>query len=364
MPGWRPRRTSPARRTLVAPTTSACARWPHDRQRNFSWMGRFSLALCPIRGRGPLTPSYGWRIPCPGPDADLPDRQQEWPDRNAAWARVGLVTDDIAAGSPASDVPSSADGYVGDPAVQAEWDRRYADRRAAVERPAQRRARGRGRRAHARAGARRRLRRGRGRRLARARRLGRDRARGLGRGAGAGGRARAGRRRHRSLGARRAGRGGAPAGVLRPGLRAVPGPAAHPRRRGRAGAARGRRARRRAAARAPRGDGHPARRTTAASTRPTTSGRRWSPRCSTTTGRSRWTSSGHGSRPTAAPARTTPTTWCCARADCAEKSAARIRDQARASWCRSAEQPISTAPPLRPPCPAPRPAVGDLSEAL
>ncbi len=40
----------------------------------------------------------------------------------------GPVTDDIAAGSPASDVPSPADGYVGDPAVRAEWDRRYADR--------------------------------------------------------------------------------------------------------------------------------------------------------------------------------------------------------------------------------------------
>ena len=40
----------------------------------------------------------------------------------------GSVTDDIAAGSPASEAPSSAGGYVGDPAVQAEWDSRYADR--------------------------------------------------------------------------------------------------------------------------------------------------------------------------------------------------------------------------------------------
>lgn len=40
----------------------------------------------------------------------------------------GPVTDDITAGSPASDAPPLADGYVGDPAVQAEWDRRYADR--------------------------------------------------------------------------------------------------------------------------------------------------------------------------------------------------------------------------------------------
>jgi SAM-dependent methyltransferase len=39
---------------------------------------------------------------------------------------VRPVTDDIAAGSPASDAPSPADGYVADPAVQAEWDKRYA----------------------------------------------------------------------------------------------------------------------------------------------------------------------------------------------------------------------------------------------
>ncbi|MDF9810799.1 class I SAM-dependent methyltransferase [Streptomyces sp. SPB162] len=40
------------------------------------------------------------------------------------------MTDDIdfAAQSPASATPSSADGYVGDPAVRAEWDSRYADR--------------------------------------------------------------------------------------------------------------------------------------------------------------------------------------------------------------------------------------------
>jgi SAM-dependent methyltransferase len=35
------------------------------------------------------------------------------------------VTEDIAAPSPASDAPP--DGYLGDPAVQAEWDRRYAE---------------------------------------------------------------------------------------------------------------------------------------------------------------------------------------------------------------------------------------------
>ncbi|MEU5278052.1 class I SAM-dependent methyltransferase [Streptomyces asoensis] len=38
------------------------------------------------------------------------------------------MTDAIAAGSPASEVPSTAGGYVGDPAVRAEWDQRYADR--------------------------------------------------------------------------------------------------------------------------------------------------------------------------------------------------------------------------------------------
>ncbi|MFD3993487.1 class I SAM-dependent methyltransferase [Streptomyces sp. NPDC058583] len=38
------------------------------------------------------------------------------------------MTENIAAGSPASDAPSPIDGYVGDPAVRAEWDNRYADR--------------------------------------------------------------------------------------------------------------------------------------------------------------------------------------------------------------------------------------------
>ncbi len=40
----------------------------------------------------------------------------------------GAVTDNIAAGSPASANSFPADGYVGDPAVRAEWDNRYADR--------------------------------------------------------------------------------------------------------------------------------------------------------------------------------------------------------------------------------------------
>jgi SAM-dependent methyltransferase len=40
----------------------------------------------------------------------------------------GPVTDDIPAGSPASGAPPPAGGYAGDPAVQAEWDGRYAGR--------------------------------------------------------------------------------------------------------------------------------------------------------------------------------------------------------------------------------------------
>ncbi|MFD3534036.1 class I SAM-dependent methyltransferase [Streptomyces sp. NPDC058664] len=39
------------------------------------------------------------------------------------------MTENIAAGSPAYDSPSPAGGYLGDPAVRAEWDDRYAERR-------------------------------------------------------------------------------------------------------------------------------------------------------------------------------------------------------------------------------------------
>ncbi|CAI7975493.1 bifunctional 2-polyprenyl-6-hydroxyphenol methylase/3-demethylubiquinol 3-O-methyltransferase UbiG [Parafrankia sp. BMG5.11] len=38
------------------------------------------------------------------------------------------MIDDLATGSPASDTRSALDGYVGDPAVQAEWDKRYSER--------------------------------------------------------------------------------------------------------------------------------------------------------------------------------------------------------------------------------------------
>jgi SAM-dependent methyltransferase len=41
----------------------------------------------------------------------------------------GGVMPDNTLRSPASDTPFSADGYAGDPAVRAEWDNRYADRR-------------------------------------------------------------------------------------------------------------------------------------------------------------------------------------------------------------------------------------------
>ncbi|WP_055600624.1 class I SAM-dependent methyltransferase [Streptomyces aureus] len=38
------------------------------------------------------------------------------------------MTENIAAGSPAPDATPPVDAYVGDPAVRAEWDNRYADR--------------------------------------------------------------------------------------------------------------------------------------------------------------------------------------------------------------------------------------------
>ena len=41
---------------------------------------------------------------------------------------VRWVTDNIAAGSTAADALGPTDAYVGDPAVQAEWDKRYNDR--------------------------------------------------------------------------------------------------------------------------------------------------------------------------------------------------------------------------------------------
>jgi len=59
-------------------------------------------------------------------DAGLPDRQPGLAGP-AATGDGERVTDDIAATSSVSDVSWPADGYVGEPAVQAEWDRRYAD---------------------------------------------------------------------------------------------------------------------------------------------------------------------------------------------------------------------------------------------
>jgi SAM-dependent methyltransferase len=57
----------------------------------------------------------------------LLNRQQEWRER-AAIGQHGRVTNDSTAASLASDDLQSADAYRGDPAVQAEWDGRYADR--------------------------------------------------------------------------------------------------------------------------------------------------------------------------------------------------------------------------------------------
>src|SRR5690348_7681776 len=59
----------------------------------------------------------------------LLDRQQNWRVRHRMGQR-GPVTENIAAETPSDAAAESyqADSYQGDPAVQAEWDRRYADR--------------------------------------------------------------------------------------------------------------------------------------------------------------------------------------------------------------------------------------------
>lgn len=59
--------------------------------------------------------------------AALPYWQEELPARESA-GDGGPMTDNVTAGSPASDTSSPTDGYVGDPDVRAEWDNRYADR--------------------------------------------------------------------------------------------------------------------------------------------------------------------------------------------------------------------------------------------
>ena len=53
--------------------------------------------------------------------------QQEWHIRDV-MGHGGPMTDDIASLSPTSAPSFPADGYVGDAAVRAEWDSRYADR--------------------------------------------------------------------------------------------------------------------------------------------------------------------------------------------------------------------------------------------
>lgn len=57
----------------------------------------------------------------------MPDRQQEL-RTNGAMGEVGWVRKDTAAASPSSDALLPTDGYLGDPAVQAQWDTRYLDR--------------------------------------------------------------------------------------------------------------------------------------------------------------------------------------------------------------------------------------------
>ncbi len=55
------------------------------------------------------------------------DRQQDWWNRRTV-ADDGLVTDHRAPGSSTPDAASTVDEFRGDPAVQDEWDRRYAER--------------------------------------------------------------------------------------------------------------------------------------------------------------------------------------------------------------------------------------------
>ena len=63
-----------------------------------------------------------------GQTAVLPDRQQKW-QTMTRWGHGGPVTDnDIAEAAPASDILRPVDGYLGDPAVRAEWDNQYSER--------------------------------------------------------------------------------------------------------------------------------------------------------------------------------------------------------------------------------------------
>jgi SAM-dependent methyltransferase len=57
----------------------------------------------------------------------LPERQRQWREREA-MSDVEPVTNNTAAGPLSSGPPSPTAGFVADPAVQAEWDSRYADR--------------------------------------------------------------------------------------------------------------------------------------------------------------------------------------------------------------------------------------------
>jgi len=57
----------------------------------------------------------------------LPDRQQDSLPQQAS-GESGTVTNDISTATAPSDSASHPDGYLGDPAVQADWDKLYLDR--------------------------------------------------------------------------------------------------------------------------------------------------------------------------------------------------------------------------------------------
>jgi SAM-dependent methyltransferase len=56
----------------------------------------------------------------------LANRQPEWRDRYGV-GNSGYMTADYMPGSPGCERPTPVDAYIGNPAVQAEWDKRYAD---------------------------------------------------------------------------------------------------------------------------------------------------------------------------------------------------------------------------------------------
>ncbi len=253
----------------------------------------------------------------------LPEQQREWRGQGLVGDR-GPVTDNIA-GSSAPETSLSADGYVGDPEVRAEWDNRYADRqRLWSGRPN-------------------------GALVAEVAGLPRGRVLDVGCGEGAdavwlarGGwevtalevsgvaleRA-AGHARDAGVTVRWVHAGLAEAALPRPpstwSPRSTRRCCGHPTPRPSERCSRPSRPVACCCSCTTRG-WTPGMTTMPISTRPTTSGPPWSPLCSTTTGGWRWTSSGRAWHLTAAPVRTTPTTWCCGRVDCAESRARCLRE--------------------------------------